>query len=149
MSKPSSDRRSATRSSAGPSAARGSHRPGNRTVETPLPRPRGRSEVQAAPELTNRQRSILRGLGHHLHPIVQVGKEGISEGLLAAIATAMEQHELIKLRLLESVPGDRFELAAELAKGCRAALVQVIGRNVLLYRPRPATDPRPSLEMEL
>ena len=39
--------------------------------------------------------------------------------------------------------------AAELAKGCRAALVQVIGRNVLLYRPRPATDPRPSLEMEL
>jgi RNA-binding protein len=107
------------------------------------------SAAQGAPVLDNRQRTILRGLGHHLQPVVQIGKDGISEGLLSAIATVLEQHELVKLKLLETVPGDRHELATELAKQCRAALVQVIGRNVLLFRPRPLTDPRPSLEMEL
>jgi hypothetical protein len=59
------------------------------------------------------------------------------------------ERELIKIKLLETAPGDRHELAEQLAKDCRAALVQVIGRNLLLYRPRPLTDPRPSLEMEL
>jgi len=152
MSKPSADRSSASRSSAKRSSASRSvgsraatDRIGNRTVETPTKRPRSVS----APELTNRQRSILRGIGHHLHAIVQVGKDGITEGLLAAIANALEQHELIKIKLLETVSGDRHELSAELAKESRAALVQVIGRNLLLYRPRPETDPRPSLDLEL
>ena len=40
------------------------------------------------------------GLGHHLHAVVQIGKEGISEGLLAAVAEVLGQHELIKLKLL-------------------------------------------------
>ena len=136
MSKPSSDRRSSPRSSQ------------SRTAEAPKRR-KFKTMSEGVPVLYNRQRAILRGLGHHLHAVVQIGKEGISEGLLAAVAEVLGQHELIKLKLLETAPGDRHELADELAKECRAALVQVIGRNVILYRPRPLTDPRPSLEMEL
>ena len=45
------------------------------------------------------------------------------------MATVLEQHELIKIQLLETAPGDRYELAEQLAKDRRAALVQVIGRN--------------------
>ena len=137
------------------SAERSSARPKTKRVTKLSP--------SGAPELTNRQRTVLRGLGHHLNPVVQLGKDGISEGLLAAVATVLEQHELIKIKLLETAPGDqlikiklletapgdRHELAEQLAKDCRAALVQVIGRNLLLYRPRSLTDPRPSLEMEL
>lgn len=68
---------------------------------------------------------------------MQIGKEGLTEALCGAVAIALLRHELIKLRLAETVDGDRLELAAELAARSHAALVQVLGRTVLLYRRRP------------
>lgn len=68
---------------------------------------------------------------------MQIGKEGITEALCDAVAVALLRHELIKLRLAETVDGDRLELAAELSTRNHAALVQVLGRTVLLYRRRP------------
>lgn len=103
---------------------------------TPPPRPLG-----PAPVLTTRQRCYLRGLGHHLEPVVLIGKEGVTEPLCSAVADALVRHELIKLRLAETVDGDRHELAAELAARCHAALVQVLGRTLLLYRRRPSDKP--------
>lgn len=96
--------------------------------------------------LTTKQRVLLRGLGHHLDPVVQIGKEGITEPLCAAIAVALAHHELIKLRLAESVEGDRHALAAELAARSHAALVQVLGRTLLLYRRRPDDKSRRASE---
>lgn len=115
----------------------------DREQAAPAPRP----EVLVAPVLNTRQRCQLRGIGHHLSPLVIVGKEGITDGLLEAVAAAILQHELIKVRLAESVEGDRAELAAELALRTKSALVQVLGRTLLLYRPRPRTDPRPMLSL--
>lgn len=99
-----------------------------------------------APVLTTKQRCLLRGLGHHLDPVVQIGKEGITEPLCTAIAVALAHHELIKLRLAESVDGDRHGLAAELAARSHAALVQVLGRTILLYRRRPDDKSRRASE---
>lgn len=96
--------------------------------------------------LTTKQRCLLRGLGHHLDPVVQIGKEGITEPLCAAIAVALARHELIKLRLAESVDGDRRALAAELAARSHAALVQVLGRTILIYRRRPDDKSRRASE---
>jgi RNA-binding protein len=67
---------------------------------------------------------------------VQVGKDGISEGLVGALDAALEQHELIKVRLGESVTTDRHEMGAALAEAASAELVQVLGRTLLLYRRR-------------
>jgi RNA-binding protein len=86
--------------------------------------------------LGGKQRRYLRGLGHHLEPVVQVGKDGLSEGLLGALDAALQQHELIKVRLGESVTGDRHEVAAALASATSSDLVQVLGRTLLLYRAR-------------
>jgi RNA-binding protein len=86
--------------------------------------------------LTGKQRRYLRSLGHHLAPVVQVGKEGISEGLIGALAAALEQHELIKVRLGEQVEGDRREVAQALAEASKADLAGMIGRTLLLYRRR-------------
>jgi RNA-binding protein len=90
--------------------------------------------------LTGKQRRFLRGLGHHLEPVVQVGKDGISEGLVGALDSALVTHELIKIKLGEAAGGDRDTIGAALAEACAADLVQVLGRTVLLYRPR-AEDP--------
>ena len=91
--------------------------------------------------LTGKQRRQLRALGHHLEPVVQVGKEGATAGVVVALEAALRDHELVKVRLGESAPGDRHDLAAALAAVCGSELVQVLGRTVLLYRRHPA-DPQ-------
>jgi RNA-binding protein len=94
--------------------------------------------------LNGKQRRFLRGLGHHLDPVVQVGKDGLSEGLVAALDVALEQHELIKVKLGESAGADRRALGAALAESAGGELVQVLGRTVLVYRRR-AVDPQIAL----
>lgn len=126
-------------------SSRSDEKPARAATRKPAaPKPAGKPAVKVddapAPVLGGRQRSYLRGLGHHLDPVVQVGKDGLSEGLVAALADTLAQHELVKVRLADTVEGDRRQLAAALAVESRAALVQVLGRTLLLYRPR-AEDP--------
>jgi RNA-binding protein len=87
-------------------------------------------------ELTGKQRKHLRGLGHHLHPVVVVGKAGLTEGLHAQADTALEDHELVKVRFGQGYDGAVKEAAAQLAAATRSALAGTIGRTALLYRPR-------------
>ena len=84
--------------------------------------------------LRGKQRRYLRGLGTRLEPVVFLGKNAITDAVLDEIATALEAHELIKVRLLDSVEGDRKDVARELAERAECELVQVLGRTVLLYR---------------
>ena len=88
-----------------------------------------------APKLSTRDRAYLRSLAHPLEPVVRVGTEGLSPGLVEATQLALDEHELIKVRLGQSFPGDRREGAQELAAATGADLVQLIGRIVVLYRP--------------
>lgn len=91
--------------------------------------------------LTGKQRRHLRALGHALAPVAMVGKGGVSEAVLAAIDHALADHELVKIKLLESLELDREAAAAQLAEGTRSQIAQVLGRTILLYRPDP-DDPR-------
>ena len=88
------------------------------------------------PVLNGKQRRYLRALGHHCDPVVQVGKDGISEGLVAALDVALDTHELVKVRLGESAGADRRALGAAVAEAAGGELVQVLGRTVLVYRRR-------------
>jgi RNA-binding protein len=86
--------------------------------------------------LSGKQRRYLRGLGHSREAVVHVGKEGLTEGLVGALDAALETHELIKVRLLESVGKDRHVVAEALGEVAGAELIQVLGRTILLYRAR-------------
>lgn len=87
--------------------------------------------------LTGKQRRHLRALGHHLDPVVQLGKGGLTEGVTAAVGEALDQHELIKIRLGTECPDDRDEVAKALATSLSAAVAQTLGRTILLYRRHP------------
>jgi len=89
------------------------------------------------PELTSSQKKRLRSLGHHLEPKVYVGKEGLSKPLLQSVEANLKANELIKIKLGQNCPLERGEAGEQLAQLNKAALVQVIGRMVLLYRPNP------------
>jgi RNA-binding protein len=84
--------------------------------------------------LTGKQKRYLRGLGHNLKPVLQVGKNEINEALLAEADYALATHELIKVRILESCDMDRHEVADTLSKATGAEPVQVLGRTLLIYR---------------
>jgi RNA-binding protein len=85
--------------------------------------------------LTGKQARYLRGLGHHLKPVVMLGKEEVNAAVIAATEEALEAHELIKIKLQEGCLSDRKEVAAELAEATGSAVAQILGKMILLYRP--------------
>lgn len=87
--------------------------------------------------LTGKQRRHLRALGHKLDVIVQVGKGGIDEGLVAAVNQALADHELIKVKVGENAEIDRHAAAEALATQTKSEVAQVLGNTVLLYRANP------------
>jgi RNA-binding protein len=87
--------------------------------------------------LSGRQRRYLRSLGHELRPVVQIGRDGLDDGLVAAVDQALTDHELIKVKLGEAANLDRHDAAADLAARTRSEVAQVLGNTVLLYRADP------------
>jgi len=90
-----------------------------------------------APPLTGKAVRHLRALGHHLDPVVQIGKDGITDGVVAATREALLAHELIKVKILQDAPVERTEAGAELARRAGASLAQTLGRTLLLYKRHP------------
>ena len=91
--------------------------------------------------LSGRQKSYLRGLGHHLDPVVHVGREGLSDSLLRSAENALRTRELIKVKLGQNCEIPKKEAARQLAARTGAMLVQLIGRTVLLYLPNDKLPP--------
>jgi RNA-binding protein len=85
--------------------------------------------------LTGKQKRHLRALGHKLKAIILIGKKEIEEALIAETSAALEHHELIKVKLLESCLLDKHEASDTLANACGAEVAQILGRTFLLYRP--------------
>lgn len=85
--------------------------------------------------LNNKQKQHLKSLAHPLKPVVLLGANGLTEGVLAEIEGALEHHELIKVK----VPADERELRTAIAEAITretgAHLVQTIGKTLVLYRP--------------
>jgi RNA-binding protein len=86
--------------------------------------------------LRGKQRRYLRGLGHGLDPVVLLGKEGLTDGVVGALGEALETHELVKVKFGQNFPEDKQASAEEAARRAGAELVQVLGSTALLYRAR-------------
>lgn len=90
------------------------------------------------PVLTSSQRKRLRGLAHPLHPVVQLGRGGLGEPLLAAIDQELSRHELIKVRLAGEKEEKR-ALVAAIEERLACACAGLVGHVAILYRS--AADP--------
>ena len=82
-------------------------------------------------------RRRLRGLGHGLPAVVQIGKQGATAHVLSQAARALHDHELIKIKLGSECPETRFEVAERLGREPGVQVVQILGRTVLLYKRHP------------
>lgn len=76
----------------------------------------------------------LRAIGHQLNPVVMLGSNGLSEGVLEETERALNDHELIKVKVAGEDRELRQQLIEQLASETQAQVVQKIGKVVLLYR---------------
>lgn len=85
--------------------------------------------------MTGKERAAFRAQANTLEPIIQIGKEGISDNLLTQISDALDARELIKIRVhLETSPMRPRECAGQIAEALGADVIQVIGGIFVLYR---------------
>lgn len=89
--------------------------------------------------MTSKERAQWRARANSLEPVIQIGKEGISDNLITQIDDTLDARELIKIRVhLETAPKTPKALAGELAQALAQALgaevIQVIGGILVLYR---------------
>ena len=68
---------------------------------------------------------------------MQVGKDGIDDGLIAAVEQALDDHELVKIKVGEAARLDRHDAAEAIAHKTGSEVAQVLGNTVLLYRAHP------------
>ena len=93
--------------------------------------------------LSEPQKKYLRGLGHHLKPVIVVGDGGLSEAVIKEFESTINHHELIKVRVRS---GDRDSRDDMIQKMCdqETMLVARIGNVALLFR-RNTDKPRINL----
>lgn len=84
--------------------------------------------------LTNKQKQFLKTKAHDLKPVILLGANGLTEGVVAEIDGALNHHELIKIK----VPGEDREqkvlIMDAIVRETKAEKVQVIGKILVLFR---------------
>jgi len=92
--------------------------------------------------MNSKQRKKLRAIGHSLNPAVTVAGNGLSEAVLAELNRALDDHELIKVKVVGD-RDERKEIVDVIATLNETQIIQTIGGIALVYRP--AREPNPSL----
>ncbi|SMC82707.1 ribosome assembly RNA-binding protein YhbY [Sporomusa malonica] len=94
--------------------------------------------------LSGKQKRFLRSLGSTLDPVVQIGKGGVIDSVIESAEQVLAAREIIKVRVLQNSPEEPKAAIAALARATGAELVQVIGRNGLLYKKN---EEKPKIEL--
>jgi len=84
--------------------------------------------------LTNKQKQHLKGLAHHLKPIIQLGSNGLTEGVLAEIDNALSHHELIKVKVATSDREMKKLIIEAIVRETESLKVQTIGHVLVIYK---------------
>lgn len=92
-------------------------------------------------DLTAAQRKYLRSQAHHLHPVVLVGRNGVTETVLDSVDRALLAQELIKVRFNEH-KDEKKALTQDIAAATGAHVAGIIGHVAILYREHPEPEKR-------
>lgn len=94
--------------------------------------------------LTSKQRAYLRGLANSIDTIGQIGKDGITESVIASVEAALSSRELIKMRVLETSLMTAREACTEICEALSAEPVQCIGTRFVIYKK---SSEKPRIEL--
>lgn len=85
-------------------------------------------------KLDNKTKKHLKGLAHHLNPVVMTGNQGLTDAVHHEIEVALEAHALIKLKVNAEDRDDRQAMIDEILERHQAELIQKIGHTITIYR---------------
>ncbi|HCL57815.1 MAG TPA: ribosome assembly RNA-binding protein YhbY [Spirochaetia bacterium] len=91
-------------------------------------------------KLSAYQKKYLKSLSHAMKANTQIGKEGLSESLIQKIDKDLSDHELLKIKALESADLEIKETASLLAEKLNCTVIKVIGRTIVLFRENPLNE---------
>jgi RNA-binding protein len=94
--------------------------------------------------LTTSQIRYLRGLAHPMRPVLQLGGKGVTANVLKELDHALNDHELVKVRLDGTDRSERTAALTRLVASSGAENVQTIGHIAVLFR-RNQDQPRLAL----
>ncbi len=92
--------------------------------------------------LSQAQKKFYRTIGHELNPIVTVAGKGLTDNLSAELERALEQHELIKIKVIVGDRSERDQLLETICANTTSVLIQRIGNVALLLRRAKKPDPK-------
>jgi len=87
--------------------------------------------------ITSKKRSALRSQAHALKPVVIVGGNGLTETVMAEIDRALNDHELIKIKIAGQEKAQRKADSLTICESLQAELIQNIGNIAVIYRENP------------
>jgi len=91
--------------------------------------------------LSNTDKKRFRQIGHSLNPIITIAEKGLSENVRLEIDRALNDHELIKLKLV-CAREEKKQLSDTICADFNAECVQSIGHVLLLHRAAKKPDPK-------
>ncbi|MDB2330740.1 ribosome assembly RNA-binding protein YhbY [Alteromonas sp. A079] len=86
-------------------------------------------------KLSNKQKQFLKGLAHPMKPVVQLGSNGLTEGVVAEIDNALNHHELIKVKVPTDDREEKSLIMDAIVRETQSEKLQVIGHTLIIYRP--------------
>jgi RNA-binding protein len=92
------------------------------------------------PTLTPAERSALRAEAHGLNPVVMIGEAGLTPAVMKEIASSLDAHGLIKVRVFGDDREARVAIYEQICEELEAAPVQHIGKLLVLYRPKKEAE---------
>lgn len=88
-------------------------------------------------ELSQAQKKHLKGLAHHLKPVVTIGQHGLTQAVLDEMAITLDHHELIKVKIAVGDRDLRDQVITQMTQASGADLVHRIGNMAVLFRRNP------------
>lgn len=91
-------------------------------------------------ELSTNQKKYLRGIAHHINPMIIIGSNGVTDSLMAELESTLEHHELLKIKMAIGDREDRQKIVHYILEETGALLVQSIGKTCVIFRQKEETE---------
>lgn len=85
-------------------------------------------------KLTSSEVKQLKKQAHHLKPIFQIGKNGVTDNFIDQINDVLEKRELIKVSVLQNCLEDKDEIANDISEQTNSHIITIIGNTIIIYK---------------
>ena len=84
--------------------------------------------------ITTKERAALKAIAVNLSPIMQVGKDGLTDNVLTQIEEMLYNREIIKINILKNCDYNAKKAIQIICQKLNCEAVQAIGNKVVVYK---------------